>query len=444
MIFLKKESIIGIEAFSTRNKGIGGKIRNYFEDFIVEELIEHEKTLQRASELQLNRGEKGLFTRIVIRKEGLDTPEAVQLIAQKLGISVEDIGYAGNKDKQAISVQRMSVWKEEPRRIWRQLYSLNNIRVLAAYPARYGVKLGDLWGNHFKIRIRNIKLSEDLTAKRVQGITKEIMKTGVPNFFGPQRFGDRLLSHRVGKALLLGRYKNAIMIYLLNTSQYESEQIRSIRRTICETQDFQMGFKQLPARFRYERLILKHLSRRPTDFKGALSAFPRRILSLFIHAYQSWIFNRYLSERINSLDSWWNPTPGDLVQVKDTTVAEYVTENNVERYRDLVKKGRAFVMAPLIGHKSAFPRDFSGEVLKKILDAEAIQSRLFKQKDRRLASMGRLRKISIFPHTLNAQYFVLSPTNVVVDLTFCLEKGSYATIVLREFMKEGTLTKTLS
>jgi tRNA pseudouridine13 synthase len=439
--YLPKEPIIGIETFSTHKKGIGGTIRNYFEDFKVEELIEHEGTLQGASELQLNHGEIGLFTHFIIWKEGLDTPEAVRLIAQKLDISGEDIGYAGNKDKKAITIQRMSAWKVDPRKLWRLVSSLEKIRVLAAYPARYGVKLGNLWGNQFKIRIRNIKISEDLTAKRVQGITKELMRTGVPNFFGPQRFGDRFLSHLVGKALLMGQYKKAIMMYLSKTSQYESEQIRSVRRKIGETQDFQMGFKQLPARFRYERLLLKYLSRRPNDFKGVLSVFPRRILSLFIHAYQSWLFNNYLSERIKSLESWWNPVPGDLIQVRETTVTEYVTEHNIEVNRNLVKKGRAFVMAPLIGHKSVFPREFPGEIIKKILKAEAIQPRLFNQKDRRIASVGRLRKISIFPNPLNAQLFVLSPTKVVVDLTFCLEKGSYATIVLREFMKEGTIIR---
>ena len=86
----------------------------------VEELIDHEGTLQRASELQLNRGENGLFTHFVIRKAGLDTPEAVRLIAQKLDISGEDIGYAGNKDKKAITIQRMSVWKVGPRKLWSQ------------------------------------------------------------------------------------------------------------------------------------------------------------------------------------------------------------------------------------------------------------------------------------------------------------------------------------
>ena len=438
MGYPQTELTIGIEGFSTSTRGIGGKIRRYFEDFTVEELIEYEGDLRRVSEFKLNQGEKGLFTQFVIRKEGFDTPKAVRLIAQQLNISVEDIGYAGNKDKRAITTQRMSVWKVAPVEIWRRLSTLKKIQILSAYKARYGVKLGDLWGNQFRIRIRNIKIPEDLTLERVKGITKEMGVVGVPNLFGSQRFGGRLISHLVGKALLMGQIKKAIMIYLSQTSPHESEQIRSIRERICEEQNFRRSLEQIPAVFQYERCILRILSRRPKDFKGALSAFPRRILSLFVHAYQSWLFNKYLSERIKCIDSWQSPIPGDLIQTMETTATAYVTENNVEPYQDLVKKGRAFVMGPLIGYKTPLPREIPGEIINKILQAEDIHPKIFEQKDRRISSSGRLRRIFFVPLHLNTHTFILPPDEVVVvDLAFCLEKGSYATIVLREFMKEG-------
>ncbi|MFQ5818558.1 MAG: tRNA pseudouridine(13) synthase TruD [Candidatus Heimdallarchaeota archaeon] len=434
LYYPQTKSSIGIERFSTSTRGIGGKIRRRLEDFIVEELIPYGGGFRRVNELNMNRDEKGLFTHLVIRKEGIDTPETAHMIAQKLGISVDDIGYAGNKDKRAIAIQRMSVWKVSSRDLRRKLSKLKKIQILAVYPARYGVKLGDLWGNQFRIRIQNIKIPKDQIFERIEHIKEEIRVVGVPNFFGPQRFGERFISHLVGKALLMGQIKDAIMLYLSRTSQNEPAQIRAIREKICEEQDFRKSLEQIPKKFQYERRILRFLSRRPNDFKGALSVFPRRILSLFIHAFQSWLFNKYLSERMKCFDSWQNPLPGDLVQIKEKI--EYITENNVEMYQDLVKKGNIYVMGPLIGYKSQVPRETPGEIFNKILQAESIHSKIFKQNDRRITSLGSLRRISCFPHKLKAQILVLPQEEVTVDLTFCLEKGSYATIVLREFMKE--------
>lgn len=439
MCSLKTNNAIGIEGFSTSTRGIGGKIRRYLEDFIVEELIPYGGGFRRVNELNLNRGKKGLFTHLVIRKEGIDTPETAQLIAQKLGISVDDIGYAGNKDKRAIAIQRMSVWKVTSGDLWRKLSKLKNIQILTAYPARYGVKLGDLWGNQFRIRIQNIKIPKDQIFERIKHIKEEIRNVGVPNFFGPQRFGVRFISHLVGKKLLMGQIKDAIMLYLSRTSQNEPAQIRVIREKICEEKNFSKSLEQIPKKFQYERRILRFLSRRPNDFKGALSVFPRRILSLFIHAYQSWLFNKYLSERLKCFDSWQNPLPGDLVKIKEKI--EFITENNVEMYQKLVNKGKIYIMGPLLGYKSLIPRGFPGEIFNKILQAESIHSKIFKQNDRRITSLGSLRRISCFPYKLKTQILVLPQEDVAVDLTFSLEKGSYATIVLREFMKEGTMVK---
>lgn len=434
LCYQQTKSSIGIEGFSTSTRGIGGEIRRHLEDFIVEELIPNGGGFRKVNELNLNRDEKGLFTHLVIRKEGIDTPETAHIIAQKLGISVDDIGYAGNKDKRAIAIQRMSVWKVTSGDLWRKLSKLKKIQILTVYPARYGVKLGDLWGNQFRIRIQNIKTPKNQIFERIEHIKEEIRVVGVPNFFGPQRFGERFISHLVGKALLMGQKKDAIMLYLSRTSQNEPAQIRAIREKICEEQNFRKSLEQIPKKFQYERRILRFLSRRPNDFKGALSVFPRRILSLFIHAFQSWLFNKYLSERIKCFDSWQNPLPGDLVQIKEKIV--HITENNVEMYQDLMKKGKIYVMGPLIGYKSQVPREIPGEIFNKILQAENIHSKIFKQNDRRITSLGSLRRISCFPHKLKAQILVLPQEEVAVDLTFCLEKGCYATIVLREFMKE--------
>ncbi len=211
------EQIVGIDSYSTQSKGIGGETQKYFEDFVVDELISINGDSQRVSTFNQCHNEIGLFTHFVIRKKGLDTPETAYLIAQRLEILLDAVGYAGNKDKRAITTQRMSAWKVEPRLIWNRLSTLTQFQVLSAYTARYSVKLGDLWGNHFKIRIRGIKLPVVNIISRLDRIINEIKLFGVPNFFGTLRFGQRSNSHLVGKYLLMGQIKPAVMIYLTHT-----------------------------------------------------------------------------------------------------------------------------------------------------------------------------------------------------------------------------------
>jgi len=437
------EQIVGIDSYSTQSKGIGGEIQNYFEDFIVDELISINGEPHRVSTLNQYHNEIGLFTHFIIRKKGIDTPETAYMIAQRLGILLDAVGYAGNKDKRAITTQRMSAWKIEPRLIWNRLSSLTKLQVLSAYTARYSVKLGDLWGNHFKIRIRGIILPVVNLMSRLERIITEIKLFGVPNFFGTQRFGRRSISHLVGKYLLMGQIKRAVMLYLTHTSPYESEYIRNIRQQILEEQNFKKSMNKFPSGFQYEKQILKILSRRHNDFKGALSAFPRRILSLFIHAYQSWIFNLYLNERIERLESWKNPLPGDLIQIENSKNPVYVTEHNIARIHELTSQRKAWVVGPLIGYKSPLPRGKSGEIINKIFRSEIIQPSIFNQQNRLFASTGRLRRLFIFPYGIKSHIFNISLKESVVNLTFSLEKGEYATIVLREFMKDETMNKRL-
>ena len=100
-------------------------------------------------------------------------------------------------------------------------------------------------------------------------------------------------------------------------------------------------------------------------------------------------------------------------------------------------------MGPLIGYKSPIPRGKSGEIINKILRSEIIQPSIFNQQNRLFASTGRLRRLFIFPYDVKSHIFNISLKESVVNLTFSLEKGVYATIVLREFMKDETLNKRL-
>jgi tRNA pseudouridine13 synthase len=169
--------------------GCGGLIKVVPEDFEVEELPSYPPS---------GEGEH-LF--LWIEKRGLTTQEAVGRLARALGVTVDDCGYAGLKDRQAVTRQLISVpARAEPR--------LSDVSQGASLPLqvlwakRHGHKLrtGHLQGNRFRVRLRTVR---DRAA--AEAVVAALKKRGVPNYFGDQRFGRADDNAQKGKALLLGQ-----------------------------------------------------------------------------------------------------------------------------------------------------------------------------------------------------------------------------------------------
>jgi len=163
--------------------GTGGTIKVSPEDFVVEELPAY-----------LPSGE-GQHLYLWIEKRQLTTQDAVKLIAQATGVPERDIGYAGQKDRQALTRQWLSlatakdaVVIDDPR-----------IKVLAA--SRHGnkLRLGHSKGNRFTLVVRGADAN---ALSRADAIIERLRTTGLPNFFGPQRFGRQRDNAVLGAALL--------------------------------------------------------------------------------------------------------------------------------------------------------------------------------------------------------------------------------------------------
>lgn len=154
--------------------GVGGAIGPAEEDFVVDEL-----PLYPAS------GE-GEHSYVRVQKRGMTTRDAVRALADATNVPVNEIGTAGMKDKHAVTTQWMSLparragapesWKKLPE-------SLSVVEI-----TRHGNKLrtGHLAGNRFRIRI--VGTSSD-PLSRATAILERIRERGLPNYFGPQRFG---------------------------------------------------------------------------------------------------------------------------------------------------------------------------------------------------------------------------------------------------------------
>lgn len=145
---------------------------------------------------------KGEHLILKIRKKDLSTFDLLSIISKKLNIKKLDIGYAGLKDKDALSIQYISINKKLAKNI--ESLELENIKILDSTLHNNKIKIGHLKGNKFYIRIKKLN---KINANKIQNTIKIILDSGMPNYFGFQRFGRDGDNYDDGKAILQNKLK---------------------------------------------------------------------------------------------------------------------------------------------------------------------------------------------------------------------------------------------
>jgi tRNA pseudouridine13 synthase len=186
----------------------GGAIGSQLEDFRVDEIPAY---------LPSGEGEH-LYVRV--EKRGLATPELVRVLSREARVNERDIGYAGLKDRRAVTTQWLSLPQSATAP---DAWSLpDNVCVLEA--SRHGNKLrtGHLRGNRFRIGLCSLEAG---AFERAQAIVGELVSNGLPNYFGGQRFGrgGDNLSKAMRWLATLGRARLPAFLYKLYPSVVQSE-----------------------------------------------------------------------------------------------------------------------------------------------------------------------------------------------------------------------------
>ena len=405
------EKKMGILYYCTKTDGIDGKLRTTPDDFRVEEvLVDGRKIPIDDPNFSLGNNEPGLFTEFILIKKNIESNNALFKISSSLKRELNDINVAGTKDKTAYTAQKATIWKIPPEKL-RKL-DLEGITIRSPITTIYKTYLGDLYGNHFTIKIRELNDGKEQTNRKVENIIKEINEfNGIPNYFGHQRFGTRRpISHIIGKFLLLGKIEKALHLYISYTTDDEAESTIIARKMFQETNDPEETMKLLPSSMIFEKRILKYMSKRPNDFIGALYILPKNLQRIFIHAYQSYIWNLTLSERIRMF--------GNL------------SDNSIDELEENI------AILPIIGLKSNLPDNVLSDYTKSLLEKDGIKLDNFKVKYMpTLRFFGSNRRIALKPENLFYSVGVDSENQDHVVTQFTLKRGSYATVVLRELMK---------
>jgi tRNA pseudouridine13 synthase len=432
------EKQIGMQFYSTKIDGIGGVIKTKPSDFRVREITNREE------------GKEGKYLIVELEKNNWDTHHLIGEFSRQLRIGRKRIGFAGTKDKFAVTTQKISIWDIDEKAL--EQVRIPDIRIKKIGKSNKAVSLGDLYGNEFDVIIRDVEVegngkgNKEEVKRKIDAITNEIENGGgVPNFFGVQRFGiSRPITHIVGKHLIKGEIDQAVMVYIGEVFPGESQEAQ-VARELCLKGELKESLKQMPKFLGYERAMLNVLVKNESepDFISAFGVLPKTLQKLFVHAYQSYLFNLILSQRMDKNMVFNQALVGDEVcfcnefGFAEVNKMEKVTVDTLEGINRLIKRSRAFITAPILGYETEFTGGEVGEIERRVLEDEGIKLNHFLvEKIPEISSKGTRRPILVPMKMIKREIGddELS-SGLKVGLNFFLPKGSYATVVLREYVK---------
>ncbi len=444
------DRLLGIEVYATKTEGIGGKIRGAAEDFQVEEvLVDGSKAQVNPSEEKRALGaslERQRHLLCVMVKRNWDTFIASKKVAYQLGLGQNSIQIAGIKDAKAVTAQYVSIENltmEDVAKIDVTGVSLRPLGYL-----RNPLSVFYLLGNSFTIKISGITQDLNQVTKTVNQTIMEVNELdGIPNFYGHQRFGTtRPITHLVGKAILNGDFKEAAMLFLAKPSPDEHPESYKARKDLQESKDFKVALENYPKQLRYEVSMLNYLNNNLNDFRGAFQILPLKLQALFVQAYQSYLFNRFLSERTKAGLPLNRAEEGDFVVGVERTglpmvnMSQTVTTQTQNKVNESLAASKLRLALPIVGFRQKLSGGVMGELEQRILSEENVNLDAFRVTlNSGLGGKGSLRTALTPVNEFKLLEVSQEEGGLAVSLAFRLLRGCYATVLLREIMKPQNL-----
>ncbi|MRI57938.1 MAG: tRNA pseudouridine(13) synthase TruD [Epsilonproteobacteria bacterium] len=308
-----------------------------------------------------------------VRKKGMTTWEMLQALSEQIGVKVKDIGYAGLKDKNALTYQYISINKKYEEPLERFFHT--NIKIIETTRHKNKIRLGHLKGNRFFVRLKKVS---PLSAKKIDEVLKIIAQEGLPNYFGYQRFGLDEKNYLIGQAIVEGKRK---------------ERSKKLRRFYINAYQSHLFNLWLSKRIEHSKLLksfdpkeLKDIFDLPTDLLKELKEQPR-----FFKIYPGDIMMHYPFGKIFFAD--------DVPQEARRFLAKSVAPTGLLPGRRVKRSD---------GLSREIEKDFD---------------------DERIDEFGDRRYAWVFVEDLKGRY---KEKEAWYELNFFLPKGSYATVLLEE------------
>ncbi|XP_064871587.1 pseudouridylate synthase PUS7L [Oncorhynchus nerka] len=265
--------------------------------------------------------EEEVYTAFTLRKENLETLEAISYMAAVLGVLPSDFTYAGIKDKRAVTYQSMVVKKISPQRLREKAseFEKRGVVLSSVRSVSEPLHLGRLQGNHFDLVVRDLRPHQGHgTLMELDSLVQEAVENvkvkGFVNYYGPQRFGtgQSVQSDRVGLALLKEEMVAAVRLFF---TPEEGDDPQSVaKRHFLQTDNAKEALSLMPMSKARERMMLRALHRYGTGPEGCTRAWlslPHGMRVFYPHAYCSRVWNEAAAHRLTTLGH--RARQGDLV-----------------------------------------------------------------------------------------------------------------------------------
>ena len=251
------------------------------------------------------------FLHFSLFKENLDTFVALSNLSMDLKLKSNKFAFAGTKDARAKTTQMISVKQVTAEKVHEAARKFPRMAVGNFTYKDSELKLGDLRGNQFDLVLRHVQGSEEVMARRIASFES----AGFVNYYGLQRFGTTSVgTHQVGRAILRREWR--IVVDLLLSGQEEGTgSMAEAQRAWRADRDPRRALSCLSGkqqRTSIEGRVLYTLSTvRATAYQEAVDRLPAGTRQLYVHAYQSWLWNQVVSRRL--AEHGLKLRPGDLV-----------------------------------------------------------------------------------------------------------------------------------
>mgnify|MGYP000935335701 CR=1 FL=1 len=389
--------------------GIGGAIKQRLEDFVVEEIPLYPLS---------GRGDHVFFR---VTKSGLPTSAAADRIARHMGVSVKNIGVAGLKDARAVTSQWMSIERADVEQLKR--FDDSKVKISDITLHNNKLRLGHLAGNAFSIRIRGVGEAQLPAAQQVMDV---LARRGVPNFFGPQRFGLRKDTGTLGRAMVRNDAAQFAALFLGGPQEADPPDIRAAREAF-DRGDYDAAYEAWPRNYFDQRKALNSY-RKSQDPRAVLAAVDWRLKRLFVSAFQSEIFNIVLQRRLNEIDTIEN---GDLAQKTDSGGVFLVEDAGHETPR--CERFEISATGPIYGYRCRLAQGRPGQIEQDVLASQEMLG----------VEIRRVGKLEVRGARRSLRFAMTNPAVAAgaddhgpyLQVTFAAPSGCYATIVLGEIMK---------
>uniref|UniRef100_A0A8B9JHH0 Pseudouridylate synthase 7 homolog n=1 Tax=Astyanax mexicanus TaxID=7994 RepID=A0A8B9JHH0_ASTMX len=397
---------------------------------------------------------RGSFCHFVLYKENKDTMDAINVLSKFLRVRPNVFSYMGTKDKRAITVQEIAVLKISAERLAHLNKCLMNFKLGNFSYKKHPLKLGELQGNHFTVVLRNISGSDE----QVEHAMTSLRATGFINYYGMQRFGTTAVAtHQVGRSILQNNWSEVMDLILKPRPGAEKGYLVKCREEWAQTQDPEAALKKLPVKRCVEGQLLRGLSKYgKNNIITAFGLIPRNNRLMYIHSYQSFVWNTMVSRRVEAYGL--KAVEGDLVLKGGTAHVLSAEEAEKESIHDIVM--------PLPGFDVIYPTHEVGKGYRDMLAADNLDIDNMRHKVKDYSLAGAYRRILIRPSDVSWEVIHYDDARVplvytdveklenkplpvyltegkyrALKMEFSLPPSTYATMAIREVLKMDTSIK---